>query len=77
MTNPPNNPLNTIELAQYLLVQGGNATVLCEKHKEAFVDLMTLMEYTYDQYLLPDDDSDPVSCQACHLAQVRSNLARH
>lgn len=75
--NTIHTPSDSVEQAEYLLVQAGNATVLCEKHKEAFVDLMTLMEYSYDQYLLPADDPDPVNCQACHLAQVRANLIRH
>ena len=67
--------MNTIELAEYLIMMDGGATVLCERHKEAFVHINTAMEKAHEVYAM--DDEDPISCQACHLAAVHANQTHH
>ena len=68
--------MNTIELAEYLITMDGGATVLCEKHKNAFVEINSALSREYEVYEMSDDE-DPISCQACHLAGVKANLTHH
>jgi hypothetical protein len=70
------NGMNTIELAEYLIMMDGGATVLCERHREAFEHINTAMNRTYEVYAM-EDDEDPISCQACHLAGVKANQTHH
>jgi hypothetical protein len=74
--NHVNKPLSTIELAQYVITMDGGATVLCEKHKQAFEHINTAMNKQYEVYLM-EEDEDPISCQACHLAAVQANQTHH
>ena len=75
MSNGSNRP-STIELAEYLITMDGGATVLCEKHKNAFVEINSALNREYEVYEMSDDE-DPISCQACHLAGVKANLTHH
>jgi hypothetical protein len=68
--------MNTIALAEYLIMMDDTATVLCHKHTQAFEDINTAMNRPYEVYSIGDDE-DPVSCQACHLAAVKANLTHH
>ena len=68
--------MNTIELAEYLIMMDGGATVPCERHKAAFEHITDAMSKTYEVYAL-EDDEDPISCQACHLAAVHANQTHH
>jgi hypothetical protein len=68
--------MNTIELAEYLIMMDGGATVLCERHKTAFEHINTAMNRPYEVYAM-EDDEDPISCQACHLAGVHANQTHH
>jgi hypothetical protein len=68
--------MNTIELAEYLIMMDGGATVLCARHREAFVNINDAMNRTYEVYEM-EDDEDPISCQACHLAAVHANQTHH
>ena len=65
--------MRTIELATHLVRvvdSDQDATVLCQVHKDAFVDTLTAMGQDLDVYEIADDE-DPISCQACHLAAMR------
>lgn len=53
----------------------GGATVLCERHTEAFEHINTAMNRVYEVYAM--EDEDPISCQACHLAGVHANQTQH
>jgi hypothetical protein len=68
--------MNTIELAEYLITRDGGATVLCERHKDAFVDINTALGHEHEVFAMSEDE-DPISCQACHLAAVRANQTHH
>ena len=68
--------MNTIELAEYLIMMDGGATVLCERHKDAFVHINTAMAREHEVYAM-EEDEDPISCQACHLAAVHANQTHH
>jgi len=68
--------MNTIELAEYVITMDGGATVLCERHREAFEHINTAMNRTYEVYEM-EADEDPISCQACHLAAVHANQTHH
>ena len=70
------NGMNTIELAEYLIMMDGGATVLCERHKDAFEHINTAMNRPYEVYAM-DEDEDPISSQACHLAAVHANQTHH
>ena len=66
--------MKTIELATHLVKSVGLAdnvaTVLCEMHKDAYVDTLTAMGQDLDVFAIAEDE-DPISCQACHLAAMR------
>ena len=65
--------MRTIELATHLVKvvdSDRDATVLCEVHKDAFIDTLTAMGQDLDVYQIAEDE-DPISCQACHLAAMR------
>ena len=65
--------MRTIQLATHLVRvvdSEKDATVLCEVHKDAFVDTLTAMGQDLDVYLIAEDE-DAISCQACHLAAMR------
>ena len=68
--------MNTIELAEYLIILDGGATVLCERHRDAFVNINDAADRAYEVYEM-EDDEDPISCQACHLAAVHANQTHH
>ena len=68
--------MNTIELAEYLIMMDGGATVLCERHTQAFEHINTAMNRVYEVYAM-EDEEDPISCQACHLAAVQANQTQH
>jgi len=68
--------MNTIELAEYVITMDGGATVLCERHRQAFVTITDAMNRPYEVYAM-EDDEDPISCQACHLAAVHANQTHH
>jgi len=66
--------MKTIQLATHLVRSVGLAdnvaTVLCEMHKDAYVDTLTAMGTDLDVFAIAEDE-DPISCQACHLAAMR------
>ena len=68
--------MNTIELAEYLITMDGGATVLCERHKTAFEHITDSMMKEYEVFAM-NEDEDPISCQACHLAAVQANQTHH
>lgn len=64
-------------LAEYLIIAGEAATVLCSHHTRAFEATTTALGMPIEVYLLGDDavvDEEPVTCQACYLTAVELPL---
>jgi hypothetical protein len=56
--------------AEFLVTVGeAGATVLCQKHTQAFVRMHQAAQIAHTVYELPGDD-EPIPCQACHLDEV-------
>ncbi len=57
--------------AEYLVdFREGNATVLCEAHMNAMRDTCDAAGIAIDIYKI-DPEEEPISCQACHLQEVK------
>jgi hypothetical protein len=67
-----NNDLPQFDVApaEFLVAVGdAGATVLCDRHTQAFVKMHEAARIEHTVYQLPwDEDSMP--CQACHLDEV-------
>ena len=70
--------MRSIELAEYLVLLGDGATVLCEKHKDALAQTFAAAQQHLDVFPIQEDDEtgqhmEPMNCQACHLAAVKDS----
>lgn len=62
--------MRSIENAEYLVRIGDGATVLCEKHRDSLVHIMTAAQQQPEVYAI-DPEEEPIACQACHLAALK------
>ena len=61
--------MKTIEKAEYLVLLGDGATVLCQRHKDALVAAFAAAGQQLDVFPVPEQDeqgqpTDDMSCQA-------------
>jgi len=64
--------MRSIENAEYLVMIGDGATVLCTKHKDSLVHILVAANQGPEIYDIGDDE-EPIACQACHLAAMRDH----
>lgn len=70
MINPDQLPSISVPRAEFVVTVGeAGATVLCDRHTDAFVRMHVAAHIAHEVYALPADE-DPVVCQACHLDEV-------
>jgi hypothetical protein len=70
--------MRSIEFADYLVMIGDGATVLCKRHAEALAAAYAAADQPLDVYPVQEDDEngmpmDPITCQACHMAAVKES----
>ena len=62
--------MRSIENAEYLVMIGDGATVLCTKHRDSLVLAFVAAGQELDVYEIGSDE-EPIACQACHLAAMK------
>jgi hypothetical protein len=70
--------MRSIELAEYLVMIGDGATVLCGRHKDALAQAFAAAGQPLEVFSIQEDDEtgqpmEPISCQACHMAAVKES----
>jgi len=70
--------MRSIELAEYLVLLGDGATVLCERHAQALASAFAAAQQPLEMYPIgPEDEegmaTENMSCQACHMAAVKDS----
>lgn len=70
--------MRSIENADYLVLIGDGATVLCRRHAEALASAYAAAGQNLEVYDIHETEQDdmPVetmSCQACHMAAVKES----
>ena len=71
--------MRSIELAEYLVLLGDGATVLCQRHRDALVAAFSAAQQPLEVFPIQEDDDsgqpmETMSCQACHMAAVRDSI---
>lgn len=64
--------MRSIENAEYLVMIGDGATVLCARHKDNLVLAFVAAGQELDVFAI-DPEEEPVACQACHLAAMKDH----
>jgi len=65
--------MKTIETAEYLVLLGDGATVLCERHARALASAFAAASQPLEIYPIGAEDeegmaTEDMNCQACHMA---------
>lgn len=68
--------MRSIELAEYLVLIGDGATVLCPRHAQALAAAYGAAGQHLELYPIgPEDEegqpTENMTCQACHMAAVK------
>ena len=65
--------MRSIENAEYLVMIGDGATVLCKRHLTALAAAFAAAQQTLEAFELDPEDG-PITCQACHMAAVKDSI---
>mgnify|MGYP003335788556 CR=1 FL=1 len=71
--------MRSIENAEYLVLLGNGATVLCQRHRDALAAAFEAAQQPLEIFPIQEDGEDGqpmevMSCQACHMAAVRDSI---